>query len=116
VALVLVVAFLATAAALVAPSFVELVRTGATYEHWSRFIAASVLVSVSIILIVTRVLDYTIDLLEARMAFVREHEGDLSLEPWTSRNRLKSDILSWVVHRGGQSGNPDGSSLYPSRA
>ena len=76
---VLVVAFLATAAALVAPSFVELVRTGATYEHWSRFIAASVLVSVSIILIVTRVLDYTIDLLEARMAFVREHEGDLSL-------------------------------------
>jgi glycosyltransferase involved in cell wall biosynthesis len=63
------------AGVLVSPSFVELVRTGATYEHWSRFIAASVLVSVSVILLVTRVLEYTIDLLDARMTFVRTHPG-----------------------------------------
>ena len=37
--------FVSTAAALVAPSFVELAKAGATYEHWSRFIAASVLLS-----------------------------------------------------------------------
>lgn len=60
-----------TAAALVAPSFVELVKTGATYEHWSRFVAASVLVGVSLTMLVTRVLDFTLDLLEARLAFLR---------------------------------------------
>jgi len=60
-----------TAAALVAPSFVELVKTGATYEHWSRFVAASVLVGVSLTMLVTRVLDCTLDLLEARLAFLR---------------------------------------------
>jgi hypothetical protein len=74
-----VAACLVVAAALVAPSFVELVRTGATYEHWSRFIAASVLVSVSVVLLVTRVLEYTIDLLDARMAFVRAHPEDTPL-------------------------------------
>src|ERR1700685_3107009 len=32
------VGFAAAGVALVIPSFLELVRTGATYEHWSRFI------------------------------------------------------------------------------
>jgi glycosyltransferase involved in cell wall biosynthesis len=74
-----VIAFcLGGAVTLVAPSFVELVRTGATYEHWSRFIAASVLVSVSVILVVTRVLEYTIDLLDARMMFLREQDRGAS--------------------------------------
>jgi len=63
--------FVCSAAALVAPSFVELVKTGATYEHWSRFIAASVLVGVSLTMLVTRVLDFTLDLLDARLAFLR---------------------------------------------
>jgi glycosyltransferase involved in cell wall biosynthesis len=73
---VVVTSCLIGAGVLVAPSFVELVRTGATYEHWSRFIAASVLVSVSVILVVTRVLEYTIDLLDARLIFVRRQEQD----------------------------------------
>jgi hypothetical protein len=63
--------FVCTAAALVAPSFVELVRTGATYEHWSRFIAASVLLGISLTMVVTRVLDFTLDLLEVRLTFLR---------------------------------------------
>ena len=57
--------------ALVAPSFVQLVKTGATYEHWSRFIAMSVCLSVSLTLLVTRVVDFTLDLLEARLAYLR---------------------------------------------
>jgi len=68
--------FICTAAALVAPSFVELVKTGATYEHWSRFIAASVLVGVSVTMLVTRVLDFTLDLLDARLAFLRNEPGE----------------------------------------
>jgi glycosyltransferase involved in cell wall biosynthesis len=54
---------------LVLPSFLELVRTGATYEHWSRFIAMSFLFSVAIILLVTRVTDYVLDLIEDRLSY-----------------------------------------------
>jgi hypothetical protein len=56
---------------LVLPSFLELVRTGATYEHWSRFIAMSFLFSLAIILLTTRACDYILDLLEGRLDFLR---------------------------------------------
>ena len=56
---------------LVVPSFLELVRTGATYEHWSRFIAMSVFFSIGFILIVTRVVGYTINWLAERDAYLR---------------------------------------------
>jgi hypothetical protein len=78
VALIVVGTFLLSATALVLPSFLQLVRTGGTYEHWSRFIAASVLVGVSLTMLVARVLDFTLDLLSARLAFLREEpEGQL---------------------------------------
>jgi glycosyltransferase involved in cell wall biosynthesis len=54
---------------LVLPSFLELVRTGATYEHWSRFIAMSVCWSVAFILIVTWMVDYTLGLVTIQLAF-----------------------------------------------
>jgi glycosyltransferase involved in cell wall biosynthesis len=57
--------------ALVAPSFLQLVKSGATYEHWSRFIAMSVCLSVSLTLLVTRVVDFTLDLLQARLTYLR---------------------------------------------
>ncbi|MBA3754667.1 MAG: glycosyltransferase family 2 protein, partial [Nitrospira sp.] len=56
---------------LVLPSFLELVRTGATYEHWSRFIAMSFCWSVAFILIVTWMVDYTLGLITAQLAFIR---------------------------------------------
>ena len=56
---------------LVIPSFLELVRTGATYEHWSRFITMSVLFSFAFILLVTRMVDYAINLLAERDAYLR---------------------------------------------
>jgi len=52
---------------LVLPSFLELVRTGATYEHWSRFIAMSFSWSVAFIIVVTRMIDYVLDLLDAQL-------------------------------------------------
>jgi len=56
---------------LVLPSFLELVRTGATYEHWSRFIAMSFCWSVAFIIIVTWIVDYTLGLISAQLAFMR---------------------------------------------
>lgn len=56
---------------LVFPSFMQLVKTGATYEHWSRFIAMSFLVSAAVILIVTRIFDYTLCLIYERIEYLR---------------------------------------------
>ena len=50
-------------------------RTGGTYEHWSRFIAASVCVGVSLTLLVTRVFDYSLDLIAARLRYLRTLEA-----------------------------------------
>jgi hypothetical protein len=52
---------------LVLPSFLELVRTGATYEHWSRFIAMSFCWSVAFIVVVTSMVDYVLGLLGAQL-------------------------------------------------
>jgi len=54
---------------LVFPSFLELVRTGSTYEHWSRFIAMSFCWSLASIIAVTAVIDYVLGLLRAQLAY-----------------------------------------------
>ena len=62
---------------LVMPSFLELVRTGSTYEHWSRFIAMSFVVSLAVVLVVTRAIDYVLDLITAQVAYSRSQESQL---------------------------------------
>jgi glycosyltransferase involved in cell wall biosynthesis len=57
---------------LVLASFLELLRTGETYEHWSRFVAMSFFWSIGSIFAVTRVMDYVLDLLAAQLAYERE--------------------------------------------
>ena len=54
---------------LVLPSFLELVRTGSTYEHWSRFIAMSFCWSLASVIAVTAVIDYVLGLLSAQLAY-----------------------------------------------
>jgi glycosyltransferase involved in cell wall biosynthesis len=63
--------------ALVMPSFVQLARTGATYEHWSRFIVMSLLCEIALVLIVTRVIDYILDLIITQLAYQQSqsHNG-----------------------------------------
>ena len=58
--------------ALVLASFLELLRTGETYEHWSRFVAMSFFWSIGSIFAVTRVIDYVLDLLVAQLAYERQ--------------------------------------------
>jgi glycosyltransferase involved in cell wall biosynthesis len=67
-------ALIVTGSVLVLPSFLELVRTGATYEHWSRFIAMSLCFSVAIILLATRACEFILSLLDARLTFVRTRD------------------------------------------
>lgn len=56
---------------LVFPSLIELIQTGHTSEHWSRFLVMMMFYSVAIILMVTRALIYTLDLIAARVTFLR---------------------------------------------
>jgi hypothetical protein len=56
---------------LVLPSFLELVRTGSTYEHWSRFIAMSFCWVLASIIGVTAVIDYVLGLLSVQLAYNR---------------------------------------------
>jgi hypothetical protein len=55
---------------LVYPSYRELVLTGATYEHWSRFIVMSYLVTTAIILCITRGISSVLDLVGQRLAYL----------------------------------------------
>ena len=60
---------------LVLPSFVELLSSGATTEHWTRFIAMSFLVSISLFLAITRLFDYVLDLLADRLGYLESLSG-----------------------------------------
>jgi hypothetical protein len=60
---------------LVMPSLIELVRTGATYEHWSRFIAMSFCFSTALILIATNAVHYVLGLLEQQLDYLPATEG-----------------------------------------
>jgi hypothetical protein len=61
---------------LVVPSFMQLVETGATYEHWSRFIAMSMCLSAALVLVTTRACDYILDLLEDRLVYLHTRETE----------------------------------------
>lgn len=60
---------------LVLPSFRELIRTGATYEHWSRFIVMSFLYSIAILLLGVKVIGYALDLLADRLAYLNRRDA-----------------------------------------
>ncbi len=64
-------ALMAFGGALVIPSLLELVRTGATYEHWSRFIAMSFSFSVALILLATWAVHYVLQLLGSQVDYLR---------------------------------------------
>jgi glycosyltransferase involved in cell wall biosynthesis len=58
---------------LVLPSFLELVRTGHTYEHWSRYIVMTFCFAAAIILSGTRVIDRILGLLADRVEYLGTH-------------------------------------------
>jgi glycosyltransferase involved in cell wall biosynthesis len=57
---------------LVFPSLVQRFTTGATYEHWSRYVVMSFCFSVALILSGTRAMDAVLDQVAERVAYVRQ--------------------------------------------
>jgi len=54
---------------LVLGSLLELLETGATYEHWSRFIAMTFCLSIVTVLLVTRCIEYVLGLVRERALY-----------------------------------------------
>lgn len=61
---------------LVLPSFFELVRTGATLTHWSRFIAMSLFYEVAALLAITKVAASFLGLASERAAYQRNYAAN----------------------------------------
>lgn len=53
------------------PALLEYLETGHIFHHWSRFIVMSVLFSAAIILTVTKLIDYILNLIAVRMTYLR---------------------------------------------
>ena len=64
-------ALIAIGGSLVLASALQLLSTGATFEHWSRYVVMSFCFSVAAILFVTRVIDYVLDLIDDRMRYLK---------------------------------------------
>jgi len=58
--------------ALVVGSLLQLLQTGATYEHWSRFVVMSFCFSAAFILAVTRAMDFVLSLVGTRTQYWKE--------------------------------------------
>jgi hypothetical protein len=56
---------------LVLSSVLERLRTGGTYEHWSRYVAMTFFVSTALILTATRVIDNCLGMVAARLHYLR---------------------------------------------
>jgi glycosyltransferase involved in cell wall biosynthesis len=56
---------------LVLASFLQLLTTGGTYEHWSRYVVMSFCFAVAIILSVTRIIDYVLNLVSSRLEYLK---------------------------------------------
>ncbi len=63
---------------LVLPSFFDLVRTGATLTHWSRFIAMSLLYEIAAVLAITKVAASFLGLAAERAAYQRNNATNRS--------------------------------------
>ena len=77
---------LAIGGALVYRSYRELVATGATYEHWSRFIVMAFFVETALLLLITRAVGYILNLLGYRLAYMSSKmQGEKALTPTQGR-------------------------------
>lgn len=66
----------ATATALVWKSVIERLTTGVTYEHWSRFVAASFFYTIAAVIMITVGIDYVLGLINERLRYLEERQRD----------------------------------------
>jgi len=67
-------ALVAGGVALVWNAFVAWLQTGEVYEHWSRFVAMVVMLTITAVFVITKILDYCLDLLAERLEYLRLEE------------------------------------------
>jgi hypothetical protein len=72
-------ALVALGGGLVLDSFLSLLTTGAIYEHWSRFIVMSFLISSACILIATKTVSFVLDLVDERTRYWRGSSAPVKL-------------------------------------
>jgi glycosyltransferase involved in cell wall biosynthesis len=63
--------FSAIGIALVLSSVIERLRTGGTYEHWSRYVVMTFWISNAFTISVTRVIDYCLDMVAERLRYLQ---------------------------------------------
>jgi glycosyltransferase involved in cell wall biosynthesis len=66
---------------LVISSLFDRLTTGMTYEHWSRYVVMSFCFAVAIILSVTRIIDYVLNLVGSRLEYLKMQRMGLALVP-----------------------------------
>jgi hypothetical protein len=73
---------------LVLTSLLDRLTTGMTYEHWSRYVVMSFCFAVAIILSVTRVIDYVLNLVASRLEYLKTQrlESPMALHATSGEN------------------------------
>ena len=79
---------------LVIHSLLHRLETGMTYEHWSRYVVMSFCFAVAIILSVTRIIDYVLNLVGDRLEYLRIQRFEPSFVQSHSRISGRTEIES----------------------
>jgi hypothetical protein len=90
------IGFCLVGGSLVLTSLLNRIETGMTYEHWSRYVVMSFCFAAAIILSITRIIDYVLDLVGSRVeylknqtpgtSFVRSHNISAPIELHADKN------------------------------
>lgn len=70
------IAFLVVGGSLVWSSLFDRLTTGMTYEHWSRYVVMSFCFAVAIVLSVTRIIDYVLELVAGRLEYLKVRRSE----------------------------------------
>jgi len=94
------IGFAVLGASLVISSLLQRLTTGLTYEHWSRYVVMSFCFAVAIILAITRIIDYVLNLVSDRLEYLkmRTSPAAFSQSPEMSVNiQLETDQNAGTV-------------------
>ncbi len=86
------IGFCLAGGSLVLTSLLERLTTGMTYEHWSRYVVMSFCFAVAIILSVTRVIDYVLNLVGSRLEYLKIQRFGASFAPSHSRVPVSAEL------------------------
>jgi glycosyltransferase involved in cell wall biosynthesis len=95
------IAFYIIGGLLVLSSLFDRLTTGVTYEHWSRYVVMSFCFAVAIILSVTRVIDYVLNLVGSRLEYLNMRTFGTSFVSFESRisapTKLEADKSAGTI-------------------